>query len=50
VQLNYASYKDVFYGQGQKWTVCVDTPPTPQCGGVGQESFTTINWGVTWAF
>ncbi|MBL8916711.1 MAG: hypothetical protein JNM17_38775 [Archangium sp.] len=39
-------FTDRYYGQGQKWTVCNEQ----QCGGVGEESFHTIIWGVTGQF
>jgi hypothetical protein len=40
------SFADRYYGQGQKWTVCNEQ----QCGGVGEESFHSILWGVTASF
>jgi hypothetical protein len=40
------SFTDRYYGQGQKWTVCNEQ----QCGGVGEESFHSILWGVTASF
>lgn len=40
------NFVDRYYGQGQKWTVCNEM----QCGGVGEESFHTIIWGVTGSF
>jgi hypothetical protein len=40
------NFVDRYYGQGQKWTVCNEV----QCGGVGEESFQTIIWGVTGSF
>lgn len=42
----FQSYVDHFYGQGQKWTVCNEQ----QCGGVGEESFHTLIWGLTASF
>lgn len=39
----YMGFVDRFFGQGQKWTVCNEQ----QCGGVGEESFHTIIWGLT---
>ncbi len=46
VRLRYVGFADRYYGQGQKWTVCNNQ----QCGGAGEESFTTINWGLTVAY
>lgn len=46
VHARYMSFVDKFYGQGQKWTVCNET----QCGGVGEETYTQIVWGVTGSF
>ena len=46
VHARYMGFVDHFYGQGQKWTVCNDT----QCGGVGEENYTQIVWGVTAGF
>jgi hypothetical protein len=42
----YMGFTDRYYGQGQKWTVCNEQ----QCGGVGEESFHSIIWGVTASF
>ena len=39
----YMGFTDRYYGQGQKWTVCNEL----QCGGVGEEAFHSIIWGVT---
>ncbi len=46
LRLRHFSFADRYYGQGQKWTVCNDQ----QCGGAGEESFTTIIWGATATF
>jgi hypothetical protein len=46
VRWRMMSFTDRYYGQGQKWTVCNEQ----QCGGVGEESFHTIIWGVTGQF
>jgi hypothetical protein len=43
LHVRYTAFTDRYYGQGQKWTVCNEL----QCGGVGEESFVTITWGVT---
>lgn len=43
VRWRYMGFVDRYYGQGQKWTVCNEM----QCGGVGEESFHTIIWGIT---
>lgn len=43
VRWKMMSFTDRYYGQGQKWTVCNEQ----QCGGVGEESFHTIIWGLT---
>ncbi len=43
VHWRYQGFTDRYYGQGQKWTVCNEL----QCGGVGEESFHSILWGVT---
>jgi hypothetical protein len=43
VKARILSFFDRYLGQGQKWTVCNDT----QCGGLGEETFVTINWGLT---
>ena len=43
VRWRYMGFADRYYGQGQKWTVCNDL----QCGGVGEESFHSIIWGIT---
>ena len=43
VRWRYMGFTDRYYGQGQKWTVCNEQ----QCGGVGEESFHSIIWGVT---
>jgi hypothetical protein len=43
VRWRYMGFVDRYYGQGQKWTVCNEM----QCGGVGEESFHSIIWGVT---
>jgi hypothetical protein len=46
VRWRYQGFTDRYYGQGQKWTVCNEQ----QCGGVGEESFHSIIWGVTASF
>jgi hypothetical protein len=46
VRWRYMGFTDRYYGQGQKWTVCNEQ----QCGGVGEESFHSIIWGVTASF
>lgn len=46
VRWRYQGFTDRYYGQGQKWTVCNEL----QCGGVGEESFHSIIWGVTASF
>lgn len=43
VRWRYQGFTDRYYGQGQKWTVCNEL----QCGGVGEEAFHTIIWGIT---
>lgn len=43
VRWRYMGFTDRYWGQGQKWTTCNDL----QCGGVGEESFHSIIWGVT---
>ncbi len=43
VRYRHLAFVDRYYGQGQKWTVCNDQ----QCGGVGEEAFQSIFWGVT---
>lgn len=43
VQVRYSAFGDRYYGQGQKWTVCNDV----QCGGVGEESFVRLVWGLS---
>lgn len=43
VRWKMMSFTDRYFGQGQKWTVCNEQ----QCGGVGEESFHTIVWGLT---
>ncbi len=46
LKARYLSFVDRFYGQGQKWTVC----DPKQCGGLGEESYLTITWGVSLAY
>ncbi len=46
LRLKHMAFADRYYGQGQKWTVCNNE----QCGGAGEESFTSINWGLTVAW
>lgn len=43
VRWRYQGFTDRYYGQGQKWTVCNEL----QCGGVGEEAFHSIIWGIT---
>lgn len=43
VRWRYQGFTDRYYGQGQKWTVCNEM----QCGGVGEESFHSVIWGIT---
>lgn len=43
VRGRYLSFGDRYYGKGQKWTVCTEA----QCGGVGEESYASILWGLT---
>jgi hypothetical protein len=43
LQVRSMAFGDRYYGQGQKWTVCTET----QCGGAGEEAFTSVVWGVT---
>ena len=43
VRWRMTSYKDTYYGQGQKWTICNDT----QCGGVGEETYHSLIFGLT---
>jgi hypothetical protein len=45
-RLAVQSFVDKYYGQGQKWTVCNDT----QCGGVSEERFVSLYWGLTAAY
>lgn len=46
VRWRFSSYKDTYYGQGQKWTTC----DTTQCGGVGEESYHSLIFGLTAAY
>lgn len=46
LRVRHFAFADRYYGQGQKWTVCNDL----QCGGAGEESLTSIIWGVTATF
>ncbi|MBL8918747.1 MAG: hypothetical protein JNJ54_07820 [Myxococcaceae bacterium] len=46
LKLRYQSFFDRYYGQGQKWTVCNEQ----QCGGLGEESYLTVTWGVSIAY
>lgn len=43
VRWRMTGYKDTYYGQGQKWIVCNDT----QCGGVGEETYHSLIFGLT---
>lgn len=43
VRWRMASYTDLYYGQGQKWTICDES----QCGGVGEESYHSLIFGLT---
>ncbi len=40
------TFVDHYFGQGQKWTVCNDA----QCGGVSEERFISLYWGLTAAY
>jgi hypothetical protein len=46
LHVRYSAFTDTFKGQGQKWTECTEA----QCGGVGEESFLTLAWGLTARF
>lgn len=46
LKARYLSFFDRYYGQGQKWTVCNEQ----QCGGLGEESYLSITWGVSIAY
>jgi len=46
LKARYLSFFDRYYGQGQKWTVCNEQ----QCGGLGEESYLSITWGVSLAY
>ncbi len=46
VRAKYNSFHDQYFGGGRKWTICNET----QCGGVAEESYTSILWGVTGSF
>jgi|CXWL01.1.fsa_nt_gi hypothetical protein len=45
-RVRMSSYKDRFYGKGNKWLVCDER----QCGGAAEETYVIITWGVTAAF
>ncbi len=45
VRYRLVSYSDIFYGQGQKWP-CDDT----QCGGVAEETYSGLTWGLSATF
>ncbi len=45
-KVRWNRYQDRYFGAGQKWKVCNDT----QCGGVAEESYTSIHGGVTASF
>jgi hypothetical protein len=46
VRAKYNSFHDQYYGQGRKWTVCNES----QCGGVGEETYTSILVSLTGSF
>lgn len=46
LKARYQSFFDRYYGQGQKWTVCNEQ----QCGGLGEESYLSVTWGVSIAY
>lgn len=46
LKARYLSFADRYFGQGQKWTVCNEQ----QCGGLGEESYLTLVWGVSIAY
>jgi hypothetical protein len=46
LKARYLSFADRYFGQGQKWTVCNEQ----QCGGLGEESYLTVTWGVSIAY
>jgi hypothetical protein len=48
-RVRYYSFTDLYFGQGLKWTVCADgsNGKPAQCGGVAQESMTTILIGMS---
>ena len=46
LKARYLSFADRYWGQGQKWTVC----NAQQCGGLGEETYLTITWGLTLGF
>lgn len=46
LKARYQSYFDRYFGQGQKWTVCNEQ----QCGGLGEESYLSVTWGVSIAY
>ncbi len=45
-RVRYFSFGDQYFGQGRKWTVCNDS----QCGGIAEESYTSLVWGVSGSF
>jgi hypothetical protein len=51
-RVRYNRFTDTYYGQGQKWTVCSDGTDgrAAQCGGVAEESLTTIMVGLSAQF
>jgi hypothetical protein len=46
LKARYQTYFDRYFGQGQKWTVCNEQ----QCGGLGEESYLSVTWGVSIAY
>ncbi len=46
LKLRYQSFFDRYLGQGQKWTVCNEQ----QCGGLGEETYLGINWGLSLSY
>lgn len=48
LRLRHLAFADRYFGQGQKWTICGEAEG--QCGGAGEESYTSVLWGVTATF
>lgn len=46
VRVRHQGFHDQYYGQGTKWQVCNDA----QCGGIAEESYTSLLWGLTASF